>query len=297
MTHNTEIEIFRTGQHTDANGCEVLIDSATLDRIAACYDATLHEAPLVLGHPKDDKPAWGWVQSLRRRGKSLLATLQHIAPEVTEAVRKGQYKKVSASFYRPEAPHNPVPKEWYLRHIGLLGAQTPAVKGLAPLKFAEDDQACVANTVAFQLKKSSLLDFLAKSFEQNGEQNFEQNNKPSPQEIQGDRQWKQILLFADRQIECGKILPCEKTNLIALIASLDEECSAHFQDESPRAWLCNFIEQQPRRIPLETYSEETLAPPQDDGIAIAQKASRYMQRQAAKGRIVSATEAVRHVTT
>ena len=290
MTTNTEIEIFRTGQHTDANGCDIFIDSPTLDKIAACYDASLHEAPLVLGHPRHDKPAWGWVRSLRRRGKSLLATLNHIAPEITEAVRKGQYKKVSASFYRPEAAHNPAPQNWYLRHIGLLGAQTPAVKGLAPLKFAENDQACAEDTALFQLRKTSLFNFL--------NSRDEHSDEHSPQEIQRDRQWKEILSFADKQIACGKIFPREKTNLVALIASLDEGCSAHFQDASPRAWLCNFIEQQPRRIPLETYAAEGIALPlsQDDGIAIAQKASRYMQRQAAKGRIVSASEAVRHVT-
>ena len=289
MTHNTEIEIFRTGQHTDSNGCDILIDSPTLDRIATCYDSSLHEAPLVLGHPQDDKPAWGWVQSLRRRGKSLLATLKDIAPEIAEAVRKGQYKKVSASFYRPQAPHNPAPQGWYLRHIGLLGAQTPAIKGLAPLKFAETDHACAENAAVFQLKKHSLLNFL--------NNHDEHSNERSPQEIQSDKQWKEILSFTDKQIELGKILPCEKASLVALIASLDESCSAHFQDESPRAWLCNFIEQQPRRIPLETCSEENIDQPQDNGIAIAQKASRYMQRQAAKGRIVSASEAVRHVTT
>ena len=293
MTQHTEIEIFRAGQHTDANGCDILIDNPTLDKIAACYDATLHEAPLVLGHPQHDKPAWGWVHSLRRRGKSLLATLNHIAPELTEAVRKGQYKKVSASFYRPEAPHNPAPQNWYLRHIGLLGAQTPAIKGLAPLKFAETDNACVEDTALFQFKKPSLLNFLNNRLEHG----FEPSKQETQQEMQNDRQWKEIILFADRQIACGKILPCEKPNLIALIASLDEGESAHFQDESPRAWLCNFIEQQPRRIPLQACAEETIAQPQDDGIVIAQKASRYMQRQASKGRIVSATEAVRHVTT
>ncbi len=289
MTHNTEIEIFRTGRHTDSNGCDILIDSSTLDAIAACYDANLHEAPLVLGHPRDDHPAWGWVHSLRRRGKSLLATLKHIAPELTEAVRKGQYKKVSASFYRPETPHNPVTKSWYLRHIGLLGAQTPAVKGLAPLKFAESDLPCAQNTAAFQLHKPSLLDFFRADDDQGSER--------SQQEIQHHRTWKKILDFAEQQIQQGKILPCEKANLVALVASLDEEASTHFQDASPRAWLCNFIEQQPRRIPLEVCSEEAPAPKKDDGIAIAQKASRYMQHQAAKGRIVSASEAVRHVTT
>ncbi|WP_275100142.1 peptidase [Sedimenticola hydrogenitrophicus] len=53
-------------------------------------------------------------------------------------VDKGRFKKVSASFYPPTHPANPVPGVYYLRHVGFLGAQPPAVKGLKAVEFADE---------------------------------------------------------------------------------------------------------------------------------------------------------------
>ena len=33
--------------------------------MAAAYNPAQREAPLCIGHPKDNKPAWGWVQALQ----------------------------------------------------------------------------------------------------------------------------------------------------------------------------------------------------------------------------------------
>ena len=54
-------------------------------------------------------------------------------------VAAGRFKKRSASFYTPDSPNNPKPGVYYLRHVGFLGAQPPAVKGLKEVAFAEDD--------------------------------------------------------------------------------------------------------------------------------------------------------------
>jgi hypothetical protein len=53
-------------------------------------------------------------------------------------VKAGAYKKVSASFYPKDHPNNPTPGVYALRHVGFLGAQPPAVKGLKPTEFAEE---------------------------------------------------------------------------------------------------------------------------------------------------------------
>lgn len=60
----------------------------------------------------------------------------------------GRYKKVSASFYRPDAPCNPKPGAYYLRHVGFLGAQPPAVKSLKAIEFADGEDGDVV-TVQF----------------------------------------------------------------------------------------------------------------------------------------------------
>ncbi len=50
-------------------------------------------------------------------------------------VKAGRFKSRSASFYHPDNPNNPKPGVYYLRHVGFLGAQPPAVKGLKAVEF------------------------------------------------------------------------------------------------------------------------------------------------------------------
>jgi hypothetical protein len=112
---------------------------AMLAASAAAYDPAAHEAPLVVGHPTATAPAYGWVRSMRLDGADLVATCDQVNPDFSEMVKAGAYKKVSASWYGPANPANPKPGEYYLRHVGFLGAQPPAIKGLRAVHFAEDD--------------------------------------------------------------------------------------------------------------------------------------------------------------
>lgn len=120
-------------------GRTVSFSESDLARIARRYDPAVHEAPIVIGHPKHNAPAYGWVAAVRAKGPSLFAAVDQVNVDFAEGVRAGAYKKVSASFYLPDAPGNPKPGDYYLRHVGFLGAQPPAVKGLAPVEFADSD--------------------------------------------------------------------------------------------------------------------------------------------------------------
>lgn len=141
------IHIFRPGRHTAMQGRTISFSGDDLAATAAAYDPALHEAPLVIGHPQADAPAFGWVAGLKAEAEGLFAVPRQLEPAFAEAVEQGRYKKVSASFYAPDSPHNPVPGVYYLRHVGFLGAQPPAVKGLQPVQFADDGEGCV--TVEF----------------------------------------------------------------------------------------------------------------------------------------------------
>ena len=132
-------EIFRAGTRTDANGNTVTITEADLAAAAQAYDTKVHEAPIVVGHPKADAPAYGWVKSLNVQNGVLTADFAQVDDGFADLVKAGRYKKVSASFYLPTSPNNPKPGVWTLRHVGFLGAQPPAVKGLSAISFAEDE--------------------------------------------------------------------------------------------------------------------------------------------------------------
>ncbi len=112
------------------------------DLVATCaaYDPTKHEAPLVVGHPAHDMPAYGWVSALAFSEGGIDATPAQVNTDFADMVAAGAFKKISASFYSPSSPSNPVPGVYYLRHVGFLGAQPPAVKGLRNPSFADAEE-------------------------------------------------------------------------------------------------------------------------------------------------------------
>lgn len=157
----SKIHIFRAGRHTAMQGQSLEFSEQDLLATAKAYDPAIHEAPLVIGHPKGNAPAYGWVAGIEARPEGLFAIPRQLDPAFAEQVREGRFKKVSASFYAPDSPHNPKPGVYYLRHVGFLGAQPPAVKGLEPFEFQDDGEDCI--TVEFS-ESAGLLRRLAEIF-------------------------------------------------------------------------------------------------------------------------------------
>ena len=123
------IEIFASGQHKAVDGKAWAFDGAALDQIVRSYDFAANPAPIVVGHPTLDAPAYGWVKALQREGDKIVADLDEVEPAFAEAVKAGRYKRVSASFYPPDHAGNPTPGSWHLKHVGFLGAAAPAIRG------------------------------------------------------------------------------------------------------------------------------------------------------------------------
>lgn len=137
------IQCFKPGRHLALSGDTVEFAESDLAATAGAYNPALHEAPLVVGHPSTDGPAYGWVGALAHQGGALEALPRQVNPQFAELVNAGAYKKVSAAFWAPDAPGNPVPGVFYLRHVGFLGAAAPAVKGLRSPQFAADETGVV----------------------------------------------------------------------------------------------------------------------------------------------------------
>jgi len=141
------LHLFRAGTHTPGSGSAIAFSEADLSAMATAYDPALHEAPIVVGHPKSDGPAYGWIGALQSEGGDVFGEPRDVDDAFAELVQKGRFKKLSIALYSPDAPNNPKPGGWYLRHVGFLGAQPPAVKGLKPVQFAAGDEGIV--TVEF----------------------------------------------------------------------------------------------------------------------------------------------------
>jgi len=118
------IDVCRTGSWRDASNREVTITEATLDGIVAAYPAQ-DPAPVVVGHPETDAPAYGWVAAVRRSGDRLQAKVRDLMPAFRGAVEAGRYTARSIAIVGGG-----------LRHLAFLGGRAPAVPGLAPTQFA-----------------------------------------------------------------------------------------------------------------------------------------------------------------
>ena len=126
------IDVCRAGTWRDMAGRDVAIDEARLDRIVDAH-AVADPAPVVVGHPETNAPAFAWIDGLRRVGDRLQAKLRDIAPAFREAVEAGRYAGRSIAL-----------KGDTLRHVGFLGGRAPAVSGLVPTRFASAPETVVA---------------------------------------------------------------------------------------------------------------------------------------------------------
>jgi len=148
-----KFEIFKTGTHTSDKGIQKEYSLDDLNFIAQSYKPDEDEAPIVIGHPIDNSPAYGWVSSLEvtEDGKLVAdAPDEKLHPDFLSAVQEGRYKKRSISL-TPEGK---------LRHIGFLGGAAPAVKGLADIQFSQPSSTIIEfeieNVAAEQSNNSSL---------------------------------------------------------------------------------------------------------------------------------------------
>ena len=133
-----KIHVFKAGTQTSSGGVTKEFTPEILQEAASSYDPSVHEAPLVIGHAgdSDSVPAFGWVKKLEAKDGDLYADVE-FSDVAEELVKNKHYKKVSISFYPDSSPVSPHPGKWNVRHLALLGAAPPAVKGLEAFKFGE----------------------------------------------------------------------------------------------------------------------------------------------------------------
>ena len=135
-----KVHVFKAGPQTSAQGVQRTFSADDLKEVANSYDPEVHSAPLVIGHSGDNDsvPAYGWIRGFSQKGDDLYADVE-FTDVAKDLVKGGHYRKVSISFYSPDSPINPHKGKWSARHLALLGAAPPAVKGLEPFSFSEEE--------------------------------------------------------------------------------------------------------------------------------------------------------------
>jgi len=125
-----KLEIFKVGKHTSSNG---ITKNYTLNDLNQIISNHSEPIPIVVGHPKDNSPAFGWIKNLFVKGESLFAEATDIVPEFLDLIKQKIYKNRSVSL-RTNSDG-----ELFLNHVAFLGGVLPAVKGLEELNLSSDE--------------------------------------------------------------------------------------------------------------------------------------------------------------
>lgn len=131
------LHLAKTGRFTDMHGQDVTLSPDLLAQLAASYDPAIYQAPLVIGHPKTNSPAFGHLAKLELTPDGLFGEPINVDPAFAEAVNSGRYPQRSLSFWPADHPQSPTPGRPYVRHLGVLGAVPPAIPGLLGADLAD----------------------------------------------------------------------------------------------------------------------------------------------------------------
>ena len=313
------IEIFRPGTFVSMQGDELSFSAEDLAEIASSYDPDVNPAPLVVGHPRLDAPAYGWTRGLSVNDAGVLvADPDQVEPAFAEMVRDGRFKRVSAELYPREHPGNPTPGRLHLKHIGFLGAAAPAVKGLKPVSFSALQAGCITfehpmkeknmaspdkdkteDVASFAEREAALAAREAKLAE--GEAKLGKDREAASLAATAARHAAH-LSFAEAQCATGRVLPAGRDALVFVMDALgDAPATLSFGEgdaaRSPVAVLQDLIA---AGAPLVSFGE---AAPADkgapdekrDAVDIGFEARSFAEAQARKGITISAADAVRQV--
>ena len=269
------IEIFRPGRHIDDQGVAHNFSDADVSGMASSYNPALREAPLTVGHPKDNLPAYGWVKAVGRNADGVLTITPHnVEPQFAEMVAARRFPKRSASFYPPAAPNNPTPGHWYLRHVAFLGAQPPAIAGLKDIQFSDGDSGGAVSfsepvsaqpsttqepddmTLEEQLAKAKADLQAANAAKTQAEADAATAKKAASdaqaqaasfaEQARADRK-AGFVSFAEAQVGAGKLLPKDKDMAVATLELLADAKPVEFAEGdatrkvSPAQWLQSLI--------------------------------------------------------
>lgn len=254
------IEIFRGGRQVDSKGREHDGDSV-IDKALASFNTAEHEPPVVIGPPKENAPAFGWVQDLKADViggvKRLFAKLHQVDPQFKEMVTSGRFQKRSASFYA----------DGRLRHVGFLGVAPPPITALLDVGFSEDDEA-----VTFEFGAAKEDNALAKNFTEadvkaaeeraaatareearkEAVAEFAEQQKARRAKAHQENIWK----FCEQGVRSGIIPPpWIEGGLVEFMETLEAEEHIDFGEasgkKSPYAWFIEFVRELHKLVNLD----------------------------------------------
>lgn len=304
------VEIFKVGQHPGKGDlAAVTFTTADLDQLVANLDPA-QPVPHVITHQELYSPfAYGQVVELKREGDSLLARSDKINPQFEALVRAGNLYNRSIRILQTN-------KGYELGHVAWLGAEPPAVAGLAPVEFAAQtastDFMLTTGGVGMPEITPADLEAVKAQAKQEAETalkaDFAKREAALQAELLAERQgvarkaWESTVQLA---IQEGRLSPAQAEGMADFALSLPQTVLEFSKGEgketvktATQQWFADFVAKLPKQVAMAKDAKSSAGTSDDwktDAVAIAAKATEFKNSQAAKGIEVSTGEAVAHV--
>ena len=293
---NDWFDVFKCGTHRDHSGVMRTITESEIDKAISAYRTD--SAPIVVGHPTLNAPAYGWIKDFRRSGATVQARASSVVPEFTEAVKKGLYNNRSLSFN----------SDGTFRHVGFLGAAAPAVKGLEEIQFSDEGE-CITVDLPEAVKVTAEAPEEQAPSEVKGSSTIEDLTRKI-QELEGKltaeqtkRRRMEFAAYTDSLVNAGRLKAAVKDQVIETMEALHATDSADFAD-AENSHLNRFKELLTAILPEKRVEFMEFAAPSRAARnciqhihpeELAQRAQQLVEQNRIQGVFISASDAVNKI--
>ncbi len=258
LTAGDWTEIFRAGDY----GAKGSYTEADLDKMVTNFNGS-DQVPIVVGHPKTDSPAWGWLDGVKRIGETLFGKVGELHQDFAKALAENKFRNRSVRIVKTSAG----PK---LLHLGFLGAVLPQVEGLKTAAFSEDGE---RSDYAFNLAEP-VPENKPKEGEMEKDEQIKQlqadlaaekaaraTEKSATEEAAKKTRQAEFSVFVDNEmIAKGKLPKEQKDEVIGFMTSMPAGGTADFsvgedgatKTYSPVEWFKDFV----RGLPAADFTRE-----------------------------------------
>ena len=292
------VEIFSTGVW---NGDKYT--QKDLDAMIKNFDEVGFEPPVKLGHNdeqtelKDGQPALGYIDKIYKVGTKLVADFKELPKKVYEAIKRGNYKRVSSEiFWNYKA--NGSTYDRVLKAVALLGAEVPAVTNLQSITGLYSNMGTGEVKTYYDGKESEIMEesktiSVEKYQEEISQLRAEKEEVMKEYQAHKDEIKKDnISKYMEELKSEGKILPVQYKEVLALLSTATEEKVFKYSKDDSEIELSQFelvksiLDNMPKVVEFaeisESIEEEVLENYDNAGAEVDRRAKLYVSKGKAK---------------
>ena len=294
------VEIFSTGVWNGDRYTE-----KDLNAMVENFDDVGFEPPIKLGHNEeqpelqDGQPALGYISKIYKVGSKLVADFKELPKKVYDAIKRGNYKRVSSEIYWNYKANGSTFNR-VLKAVALLGADIPAVTNLESIEGLYSNMGTGDVKYHYNGKESEIMeekqhDVISIDEHKNAISELQKEKEEVMKEFAAHKdeiKKTHIASYMETLKTEGKILPVQYKEVEALLTTATEEKVYSYSTEEKEINLSQFdlvksiLDNMPKVVEFAELSEdggEVLPNDYDNaGVEVDRRAKLYVDKKKAE---------------